>query len=84
MNTNSFVHHLTDSFTGCGGDGSYWSCCSSSNPCGVAEGICWNDDDCQGHLLCGINNCLFPFPSDADCCYEPFSSKQRMIRKFAK
>ena len=88
MNTYSFTFNFTDSFTGCDGEGNWldccgnietWGCCSSSNPCGVAEGDCDYDDDCQGHLLCGTDNCLSPFPSDAannpDCCYEPFLSK---------
>merc|ERR1711971_345151 len=61
-----------DSFTGCDGTGFYWGCCTSSNPCGVSEGHCFNDDDCLGHLLCGTDNCLSPFPSTAGCCYEPF------------
>ena len=52
MNTNSFAFNFTDSFTGCDGEGDYWSCCSSSNSCGVHEGNCNNDDVCQGHL-CG-------------------------------
>ena len=90
MNIYSFAFRFTDSFTGCDGEGNWldqdwwnvetWGCCSSSNPCGVAEGDCDNDDDCQGHLLCGMNNCFFPFPYDAGlpdpgCCYEPFTSK---------
>ena len=84
MNTYLYAIHITDSFTGCDGEGNWLGCCSSSNPCGITEGHCHYNDDCQGHLLCGMNNCFFPFPYDADCCYEPFSSKQRIIRKFAK
>ena len=84
MNTNSFAFHFTDSFTGCNGEGYYWTCCSGPIPCGVAEGWCWNDDDCQGHLLCGTYNCLSPFPSYADCCYDPFLGEQRITTKYAK
>ena len=84
MNNNSFAIHFTDSFTGCDGYGSWSSCCSSSNPCGVAEGHCNNDDECQGHLLCGTNNCLSPFTSSADCCYDPFPGVQRITTKYAK
>ena len=87
MNTNSFAFHFTDSFTGCDGEGSFsdwYYCCSSSNPCGVAEGHCSNDEECQGHLLCGSNNC-FSFPySWADCCYEPFTGKLRITEKVVK
>ena len=63
MNTYSFAFLFTDSFTGCNGEGNWldqdfwnvetWGCCSSSDPCGVAEGDCDHDDECQGHLLCG-------------------------------
>ena len=84
MNTNSFTFHFTDSFTGCDGEGDYWSCCSSSNPCGVAEGDCDDDDECQGHLLCGTDNCLSPFSSAVDCCYDPFPGEQRITTKYAK
>ena len=69
--------YFTDSFTGCDGTGSYMSCCTRSNPCGVAEGHCDNDDDCLGHLLCGTDNCPSPFPSYSSCCYEPFPGEQR-------
>ena len=88
LRTNPFAFHFTDSFTGCDGSGDTCQClngcCSNSNPCGVSEGDCDNDDDCQGHLLCGTDNCLYPFPSSADCCYEPFLSEQRITSKFAK
>ena len=85
LNTNSFAFHFTDSFTGCDGASSDWYyCCSSSNPCGVAEGHCSNDEECQGHLLCGTGNCFSPFPSYADCCYDPFPSKQKISKKFEK
>ena len=70
---------FTDSFTGCDWTGTWdenWGCCSSSHPCGVSEGQCYNDDECLGHLLCGTDNCFTPFPGDADCCYDPFPGKQ--------
>ena len=78
MNTNSSEFNFTDSFTGCDGEGDYLSCCSSLNPCGVAEGDCDYDDDCLGHLLCGTDNCLSPFSSTADCCYDPYQGEQRI------
>ena len=32
-------------------------CCTSSNPCGVGEGDCDNDNECQSGLKCGTDNC---------------------------
>ena len=37
-------------------------------------GDCDNDDQCQGNLLCGVDNCKRMFPDadpQADCCYNP-------------
>ena len=34
-----------------------WGCCTSSNPCGLGEGDCDNDDQCAGDLVCGTDNC---------------------------
>ena len=48
-----------------------WDCCTSSNPCGVNEGHCSQDDQCFGDLSCGDSNCPSQFPSDASCCYDP-------------
>jgi len=51
---------------GCiGGD----SCCEDGN-CGVNEGDCDDDDDCQNGLQCGTNNCVGKyFERGDDCCY---------------
>ena len=52
--------------TGCNGGN---SCCTSSNQCGVGEGDCDNDSDCQSGLVCGENNCVGNvFDSGDDCC----------------
>ena len=46
-------------------------CCDPSQPCGLGEGDCDDDDDCQGSLVCGSNNCdQSLFWSKADCCEE--------------
>ena len=45
-----------------------WSCCSSSNPCGLFEGDCDTDEECAGNLECGNNNCPNFFSATADCC----------------
>jgi len=54
-----------------GGD----NCCTSSNQCGVGEGDCDDDNDCQGDLVCGQNNCQRGvggnFEGDDDCCENP-------------
>ena len=45
------------------------TCCSSEYPCKEFEGDCDTDDDCEGSLICGIDNCgsSFKWPK-ADCC----------------
>merc|ERR1711962_266925 len=50
---------------------SSWSCCSTSNRCGVGQGDCDRDSDCQDGLICGNDNCrsFIPgVPPRADCC----------------
>ena len=75
-----FFSHKTllDSFSGCNGG---WGCCTSSNPCGAAEGHCWYNEDCLGYLLCGTDNCYFlqdlPY---LRCCYDPYPGTKK---KFA-
>ena len=35
-----------------------WNCCTKNNPCKVEmTGDCDEDEDCDGDLLCGTNNC---------------------------
>jgi len=46
-------------------------CCTMENPCDEGEGDCENDFECNGNLVCGVNNCkqfsdVF-HPKD-DCC----------------
>ena len=43
------------------------TCCTSSSPCGLREGDCDNDDECDGDLVCGDNNCAAG-DSNMDCC----------------
>ena len=67
---------LADTFSGCDGTvtgGDYWSCCSSSNPCGLLEGDCDYDHDCSGDLICGSKECDSSFSSYADCCILPYT-----------
>merc|ERR1719412_1331421 len=55
------------------------SCCTESNQCGVNEGDCDSDVDCEGDLVCGTDNCNGPnFDSEDDCCTE----KSEELEKF--
>ena len=49
--------------------------CSSGIPCGINEGDCDSNNECQNGLACGNDNCNYDpslgFPSDLDCCYHP-------------
>eukprot|EP00121_Abeoforma_whisleri_P011094 Awhi_evm1s10234 len=49
------------------------SCCTTSDPCKIGEGDCDDDNDCEGDLVCGFNNCESEFnwgndKSTWDCC----------------
>ena len=55
----------------CKASGSSWSCCTIQSKCGIHEGDCDSDDECEGTLTCGIRNCaVHLFPENADCCQE--------------
>ena len=55
----------------CRASGSSWSCCTIQNKCGIHEGDCDSDDECEGTLTCGVRNCaVHLFPENADCCQE--------------
>ena len=58
--------------SGCNVPSGGWSCCTSTNQCGIGEGDCDTDSDCSGNLKCGTNNCdtALGFPSAMDCCYQ--------------
>ena len=46
-------------------------CTSDANPCGVNEGDCDSNNECQANLICDIaNNCpaYLGFASDVNCC----------------
>ena len=46
--------------------------CTTENPCGLDEGDCDYDNECQPGLTCGTNNCPTNIGLDAtiDCCYK--------------
>ena len=51
---------------------SFWSCCTVLSRCGINQGDCDSDDECEGTLTCAIGNCVgHLFPANADCCQEP-------------
>ena len=51
---------------------SFWSCCTINSTCGINQGDCDSDDECEGTLTCGIANCAgHLFPENSDCCQEP-------------
>ena len=58
--------------------GKWTNCCTEENPCKAGDGDCDNDDQCDGDLVCGTNNCVrnnpnfyyYDFGSDSDCCVE--------------
>ena len=55
----------------CRSSGSSWNCCTKQSKCGLHEGDCDSDDECEGTLTCGIGNCaVHLFPENADCCQE--------------
>lgn len=50
-------------------------CCRPDFPCGEASGDCNQDQDCQGALVCGTDNCMTSgghsggrWDEDDDCC----------------
>ena len=47
-----------------------WSCCTEEAPCGLGQGDCDHDGECEGGLGCGHNNCGAGH-SSMDCCGYP-------------
>ena len=54
------------------------SCCTKDNKCGVMEGDCDYDIDCEKGLKCGVDNCVLDpiglWSLGTDCCYDPANS----------
>ena len=46
--------------------------CSVENPCDINHGHCQSDDECEGYLKCGHDNCNtdFGYPAKSRCCYD--------------
>ena len=59
-----------------------WACCSAANPCTLGGGDCDNDNECEGNLMCGKDNCRPDFSTTgsnwhkaADCCTCKYAKK---------
>ena len=51
-----------------------WNCCTGEKKCGLGEGDCDTDDECQDELVCGSNNCKKfgnYYHEKDDCCERP-------------
>merc|ERR550519_915456 len=47
-------------------------CCFPNSPCGLGKGDCNTNNDCEGSLECGENNCEGDFfTEEDDCCFDP-------------
>merc|ERR1712106_836791 len=59
-------------------------CCSFENPCVEGEGDCEQDNDCNGDLVCGNNNCKafgsFFHPKDG-CCIKPMVTSVEAVTR---
>ena len=51
--------------------------CTAENPCGLEEGDCDYDNECQPGLTCGTNNCprYLGLDETIDCCFKPDQCK---------
>ena len=57
-------------------------CCSDDNLCGINQGDCDFDHQCQFGLKCGSNNCpaSLGFDSKFDCCFQGCKSHRILIK----
>ena len=54
----------------CTANDTHQECCRGDNKCGVNEGDCDTDSDCESGLKC-VPSCPKEFPEDYDCCNLP-------------
>ena len=79
----SFVHY--NFFLDCHGGN---TCCTPQNKCGMDEGDCDSNDDCEKGLKCGRDNCPYKtgneWNKEDDCCYKPVDGKSfNLLRWFS-
>jgi len=57
-----------------------WNACNSTNPCGENEGDCDDNSDCDGSLVCGVDNCHTInsgiISTTSDCCIQKVCDAQ--------
>ena len=58
-------------------------CCTPKNKCGIDEGDCDSDNDCEEGLKCGRDNCPDKtgneWNKEDDCCYKPIYGKSFIL-----
>ena len=55
------------------------SCCTPENQCGVGQGDCDSNTDCNPSLVCGKDNCVGSgFDATDDCCMSPGMQKNHL------
>ena len=72
-------------FTGNGTIGDY-GYCSQFGPCGLGQGHCSSDQDCQEGLVCGEQNCQEFHPNAyefTDCCEGAGRDRNQSVRDFS-
>ena len=57
--------------------------CTTDNPCGLNEGDCDSNNECQTNFLCDTaNSCAasLGFASDVNCCFEGGKSHEMILK----
>ena len=52
----------------CGPKPGSGECCTIEQPCKLGEGDCRFNEQCEGNLVCGQDNCGPGFHNTSDCC----------------
>ena len=75
---------LTVNIVVCTAPSEQGNCCTKESPCKLGGGDCDKDDDCEGSLVCGLDNCQDFTPaatSASDCCIKPSDRSKRIQNK---
>ena len=55
------------------------SCCRTTNQCGMGQGDCDSNADCNPGLVCGTNNCIgFSFNHQDNYCRFPSKGEDHL------